>query len=198
MAIRRNCNEEQYRLNVQLHLTLLCKGRYVFSWQERTGEFPYFFRKKVSVLSLNMNISRYWMCARWNKKIGTLRSFSLYCDYSYPNPYFVKCRRTLLKLNFKGPWSSSEREIQFRRCLFTSSIKRKIRHSVSRRSRANTGKKCTKLRDARAKLLFCLLTQLFFFLTFSLPPASLDLKFPNAINQCGILTFYGWSLNMGE
>ena len=42
--------------------------------------------------------------------------------------HFVNCRRTLLKLNFKGPNSSSEREITFRRCLFMSSIKRKIRH----------------------------------------------------------------------
>ena len=41
---------------------------------------------------------------------------------------FVKYRRTLLKLNFKGQCSSSEREIKFRRCLFTSSINRKIRH----------------------------------------------------------------------
>ena len=138
------------------------------------GNFRTFLQKKCWPslwICLNMNISRYWMCARWNKKIGTLRSFSLYCDYSYPNPYFVKCRRTLLKLNFKGPWSSSEREIQFRRCLFTSSIKRKIRHSVSRRSRANTGKKCTKLRDARAKLLFCLLTQLLFFFFYVLVSA---------------------------
>ena len=42
--------------------------------------------------------------------------------------YFVNCRRTLLKLNFKGLYPSSEREIKFRRCLFTSSIKREIRH----------------------------------------------------------------------
>ena len=28
----------------------------------------------------------------------------------------------------KGPDSSSEREIKFRRCLFTSSVKREIRH----------------------------------------------------------------------
>ena len=46
----------------------------------------------------------------------------------FPTTYFVKCRRTLLKLNFKGPYSSSEREIKFHRCLFTSSIKREIRH----------------------------------------------------------------------
>ena len=42
--------------------------------------------------------------------------------------YFDKCRRTLQKLNSKGPYPSSEREIKFRRCLFTFSIKREIRH----------------------------------------------------------------------
>ena len=46
-----------------------------------------------------------------------------------PTTYFVKCtRRTLLKLNFKWPYSRSEREIKFRRCLFTSPLKREIRH----------------------------------------------------------------------
>ena len=42
--------------------------------------------------------------------------------------YFVECKRTLLNLNSKGPYPSSEREIKFRRYLFTFSIKRKIRH----------------------------------------------------------------------
>ena len=79
-----------------------------------------------------------------------------------PTTYFVKCtRRTLLKLNFKWPYSSSEREIKFRRCLFTSPLKREIRH-FSRRSRAKTGKKCTKKRDTRAKLLFAYKTFCFF------------------------------------
>ena len=90
---------------------------------------------------------------RTSLKKVCLRSFSLYSDYSYKN--FVKCRRTLLKLNFKGPYPSSEREIKFRRCLFTSSIKHEIRHFhvvvVQKRER-NVQKKC----DARAKLLFCL------------------------------------------
>ena len=42
--------------------------------------------------------------------------------------YFVKCTRTLLKLNSKGPYSSSESEITFRRWLFTFFIKHEIRH----------------------------------------------------------------------
>ena len=62
---------------------------------------------------------------------------------------------------FQVPYPSSEREIKFRRCLFTSSIKREIRHVhvvvVQKRER-NVQKKC----DARAKLLFCLLNLLFF------------------------------------
>ena len=58
-----------------------------------------------------------------------LRSFSLIAIILLfvPN-YFVKCRRTLLKLNFKGPYPGSEGEIKFCRCLFTSSIKHEIRH----------------------------------------------------------------------
>ena len=42
--------------------------------------------------------------------------------------YFVECKRTLLNLNSKGPYPNSEREIKFRRYLFTFSIKFKIRH----------------------------------------------------------------------
>ena len=92
--------------------------------------------------------------------------------------YYVKCRQTLLNLNSKGPYPSSEREIKFLRCLFTFSIKRKIWHFhvvvVQKRQRNHGTKKCT----SRAKLLFCLLKQLFF-LTSSLLFASLNLKVPN-------------------
>ena len=75
--------------------------------------------------------------------------------------YFVKCRQTLLKLNSRGPYPSSEREIKFRCCFFTFSIKRKIRHFhvvVAQKRQKNAQKKC----DARAKLLFFLLKLLFF------------------------------------
>ena len=34
---------------------------------------------------------------------------------------FVNCRRTVLKLNFKGPYLILERKLKFRRCLFTFS-----------------------------------------------------------------------------
>ena len=45
-----------------------------------------------------------------------------------PTNYFVKRTRTLLNLNSKGPYSSLESKIKFRRCLFTFSIKHEIRH----------------------------------------------------------------------
>ena len=57
---------------------------------------------------------------------------------------------------------SSEREVKFRRCLFTYFIKREIRHFhvVVVQKRA---KKCTNKRDAREKLLFCLQNLLVFY-----------------------------------
>ena len=51
------------------------------------------------------------------------------CFFSvFSQLFLVKCRRTLLELNSLGPHPSTEREVKFRRCLFTSSIKREIRH----------------------------------------------------------------------
>ena len=50
---------------------------------------------------------------------------------------------------------------------------------ISCRSRAATAKKCTKKRDARAKLLFCQ-SKAIAFLPFSLPSLSLLVKLPNA------------------
>ena len=85
--------------------------------------------------------------------------------------YFVKCTRTLLNLNSKGPYSSSESEVKFRRCLFTFSIK------LALRTRAKAVKKCT----TRAKLLFCLLN-LFFFLHVLVAVASLNRKVPNILS----------------
>ena len=49
---------------------------------------------------------------------------------------------------------------------------------ISRPSRAVTAKKCTKKCNARAELLFWLLSLLFLFLTFSLPSPSSLLKLP--------------------
>ena len=58
------------------------------------------------------------------KKVN-FRSFSLYSDYSYPLTLSIVGEPSRSWI-FKGPNSSSEREINFRRCLFTSSIKREI------------------------------------------------------------------------
>ena len=85
----------------------------------------------------------------------------------------MKCRRTLLKLNFKGPYSSSEREIKFRRCLFTSSIKRQIRHFhvvVVQKQERNVEKSVMHVRSC----CFAYNIKPIVFLTFSLPFASLD------------------------
>ena len=90
----------------------------------------------------------------------------------------------MLKLNFKGLYPSSEREIRFRRCLFTSSIKCKIRHFhvvVVQKQERNVQKKC----DARAKLLFCFLKPIVF-VDVLVAVASLNLKVPSDIlwNSC--------------
>ena len=89
--------------------------------------------------------------------------FAFFCSLSqlFLPTYFVKCRRTLLELNSLGPYPSTEREIKFRRSLLTSSIKLEIRHCyvVVVQKRA---KKCTKKREARAKLLFCFWNLLLF------------------------------------
>ena len=46
------------------------------------------------------------------------------------NPTYLLCQMYANppKLNSKGPYSSPESEIKFRRCLFTFSIKHEIRH----------------------------------------------------------------------
>ena len=77
------------------------------------------------------------------------RSFSLYRDNSYllsrlyANPPTFESKR---------PYSSSESEITFRRCLFTFSVKQEIRHfhAVVVQNRERNVKK----REARAKSLF--------------------------------------------
>ena len=61
-----------------------------------------------------------------------------------------------LELNSKGRCRSSEKEEESRCLVYTSSKRREIRHFhviVVHRSRAVTAKKCTRNRDARAKLL---------------------------------------------
>ena len=64
--------------------------------------------------------------------------------------------------------------------MFTFSIKH---YDVSRRSRAVTAKKYTKMRDASAKLLFCQFKTIAF-LPLSLPLTSSLLKLPNVGSCC--------------
>ena len=121
------------------------------------------------------------LCEKYNlpSERTYLRSFSLYLGYSCLLT-FVECKPTLLNLNSKGPYPSSEREIKFRRYLFTFSIKREIRHLhvvvVLKRP-----KKCTKICAARANLLFCLLNLFFFYVLVEV--TSLDLKVPSVSLQ---------------
>ena len=88
---------------------------------------------------------------QWGCRLKSEFSFFQSLSQLFLPSHFVKWRRTLLELN--SP--STERETEFRRRLFTSSIKRGIRHfhAVVLQKRA---KKCTKKRGARAKLLLCL------------------------------------------
>ena len=69
----------------------------------------------------------------------------------------------LLQINVGKPNWSSGRKIKVRRCLFTFSIQREIRHFhvvVVKKRQRKVKKKC----DARIKLLFCLLDLLRLFL----------------------------------
>ena len=92
----------------------------------------------------------------------------------------VKCRRTLLKLNFKASYPSSEKQITSRRCLFTFSTKREFRNFhvvVVQKRQGNVLKRY----DARAKLLFCRLKLLF--LDVLVAVASLNLRAPYVISK---------------
>ena len=66
--------------------------------------------------------------------------------------HYVLCRRTLLELNSEEKYPGLQRVKEIRCRMFTLLINVKLGNS--RRSRAVTAKKCTKKRDALAKLLF--------------------------------------------
>ena len=95
------------------------------------------------------------------------RSFNLFGDYSKT--------LTLSKVNPPKSWIPKKKE---RKREEISSLvyfrSKKWKQAFSRRSRAVTAKKCTKKRDARAKLFWLL--NLLLFLTFSLSSPSSDLK----------------------
>ena len=105
--------------------------------------------------------------------------FKLYRAYSISfNSY--KCWPVSLELNSKALYQSSGKKKESCRFVLPSSTKREIRH-FHVVCRATTAKKCTKKRDARAKLLFCQSKPIGIFTPFSLPSPSSLLKLP--INQ---------------
>ena len=97
---------------------------------------------------------------RWLKKwISILWAFIA----TIPTHLVVKCRRTFLEVNSKRPYPSSEREIKFRCCFLTFSIKREIRHfhvAVAQRRQRNVQKNVMHVQTC------CLLINLLFFRRF--------------------------------
>ena len=77
--------------------------------------------------------------------------------------YLDKCTRILLNLNSKGPYSSSESEIKFRRCLFTSYL-------------CKNGKEVYEKAWCTCKVVVLLMKPVVFFNTFSLPSRCWILK----------------------
>ena len=67
---------------------------------------------------------------------------------------FVKCWQNFLGLNPKGSYLSLEKEKENFCSVFTNSIER-AREIKMFPVAVTTDEKCTKKRDARAKLLFC-------------------------------------------
>ena len=90
--------------------------------------------------------------------------------------YLVKCTRTLLNLNSKGPYSSSESEIKFLPCLFTFSIKHEIRHFKS--YLCKNGKEMYKKARCLCKVVV-LFIKPFFLGRFRCRRVRLNLKVPN-------------------
>ena len=64
------------------------------------------------------------LCVREAKRLGTLR----FNDGTRREHRLKGNLSTLLKVNSGGPYRSSEREIKFRRRLFTASVKREMKH----------------------------------------------------------------------
>ena len=67
---------------------------------------------------------------RWSQKRRLKREFAF---FQFPSQllqlsFFVKCKQTLFDTNSLELYSSSQRETKFCRRLFTSSIKREIKH----------------------------------------------------------------------
>ena len=100
---------------------------------------------------------RQFMQRRRRRRRRRLRKRHLKSEFTLPQTWshlfhlvkFVKCWQSFLELNSKGRHQSSGKEkkvVVFCSCPW---------QNVKRCSRATTAEKCTKKRDARAKLLFC-------------------------------------------
>ena len=77
-------------------------------------------------------------------------------------------------MNSKGPYLGSEREIKFRRCLFTFSVKREIRHFhvvVVQKRRTNYIQK-----SEMHMQIYCFANKLLVFCDLPVAVASLDFK----------------------
>ena len=84
----------------------------------------------------------------------------------------MKCWQVFLELDSKGLYQSLGKGKESCFLAFPFSTKRET-ETLSSCSRATTAKKCTKKRDARAKLLFFIVNlNLLLFLPFSLPSPS--------------------------
>ena len=77
--------------------------------------------------------------------------------------YFVKCKWTLLELNFCHLYPSSRREWILSLLFYV--LRKTWNQAFSLVVVQLTAKKCTKKRDARAKLLFCLVKLLLIWLS---------------------------------
>ena len=134
-----------------------------------------FLHSRVALVKVSALRTLYFIGIKevaWNVN---LRARNLYPDYS--NSFILSNASEL----FLSRISSLPRERNLSCRLFTSSIKREIRHFpvvVVQWRQRNVQKK----RDARAELLFCLF-KLLLFLTFSLSSPSWHLKVPND-SQC--------------
>ena len=89
----------------------------------------------------------------WKSEFTFFQSLS----WLFQLAYFVKCKRTLLELNFYQPYPSSWREWILSLLVFV--LHKTWNKSFPRVVVQLTAKKCTKKRDALAKLLFCLVSR---------------------------------------
>ena len=94
-----------------------------------------------------------------------------------PSRLIRQMLQIFLELNFKGLQQSSGKEKES--CCLLSRPRQNVKLGslISRCIRATTAEKCTKKRDARAKLLFCL-SKPIAFLPYSLPSSSSLRKLP--------------------